>query len=47
MATDMKLRIMSIDDEPSPSNEPSQPLSQSKKWPIYVEEIQFHIAIIE
>lgn len=45
MATDMKMRLASIDDD-SPI-EPRHSIASMAKWTIYVEEIQFHIAIIE
>lgn len=46
MTMDMKMRIMSIDGN-STLLDPGHPLTQADKWRIYMEEIQFHIEIIE
>lgn len=46
MTTDMKMRLISIEIG-STLRPRCRPLSQSEKWWIYVQEIQFHGEIIE
>lgn len=45
MMEDMKMRLMSIDSDST--EKPSKRLNPVQMWSIYVEEIQFHIEIIE